>query len=125
MTRPQVTAVMLAYGAEPYLRRCRSSRAGHRSTSTSSSIVVDNGCTTDGIDVVRGLARRPVIRPEREHRLLRRLRLGAGGGHRRLARLRQLRRDRRAGRPRQDSSRSPAEPGVGAAMASIRLAGQP
>lgn len=58
-----VTAVMLAYGPEPYLEPAV--RAVLDSTGvTVDVVVVDNGCTTDAVDRVKGLPRVRVLRPE-------------------------------------------------------------
>jgi GT2 family glycosyltransferase len=59
---PTVTAVILAYGAEPWLEE--SVRAVLASTDVSLDVVVvDNGCTGDGIDRVKGLERTRVLTP--------------------------------------------------------------
>ena len=58
-----VTAVLLAYGAEPWLRDA----VGAVLASTGidlDAVVVDNGCTSDAIDQVKGLDRVRVITPE-------------------------------------------------------------
>src|SRR3712207_6636855 len=61
---PHVGAVVLAYGAEPLLRDCveaiLSSRGVHVDV-----VVVDNGCTTDGVESVSGLPGVTVLRPGR------------------------------------------------------------
>jgi GT2 family glycosyltransferase len=60
---PTVTAVLLAHGAEPWLRDA----VGAVLASTGidlDAVVVDNGCTSDAIDHVKGLDRVRVITPE-------------------------------------------------------------
>jgi GT2 family glycosyltransferase len=60
---PTVTAVLLAYGAEPWLED------GVRAVLESAdvdidAIVVDNGCSTDAIDRVKGLDRVRILTPD-------------------------------------------------------------
>jgi GT2 family glycosyltransferase len=63
MSGPAVTAIVLAFGAEPWLERCV--RAVLESTGVQVEVVVvDNGCTTDAVDVVKGLPGVRVLRPE-------------------------------------------------------------
>ncbi|MET7710219.1 glycosyltransferase family 2 protein [Micromonospora sp. NPDC005413] len=63
MAPPRITVVMLAYGPEPYL--VDAARAVLASTDvTVDLIVVDNGCTGDGIDTVTNLPGVRVLRPE-------------------------------------------------------------
>ncbi|WBB68811.1 glycosyltransferase family 2 protein [Micromonospora sp. WMMD812] len=123
MTRPQVGAVMLAYGPEPWL--VDAARAVLASTDVEVElVVVDNGCTGRSIDDVKGLPGVRVVRPEENTGYSGGCRLGAaevGGDW--LAFV------------NSDAIVAPdalaktlavaAEPGVGAAMASIRLADTP
>lgn len=123
MTRPRVTAVMLAYGAEPWL--ADAARAVLDSTGVEVDlVVVDNGCTGEGIDVVKGLAGVRVLTPEENTGYAGGCRVGAAeatGDY--LAFV------------NSDAIVEPdalsrvvavaAEKGVGAAMASIRLADRP
>ncbi|MGK5440786.1 glycosyltransferase family 2 protein [Micromonospora sp. URMC 105] len=123
MTRPQVTAVMLAYGAEPYL--VDAARAVLDSTDVEIElIVVDNGCTGDGIDVVKGFPGVRVIRPEENTGYSGGCRVGAAEATGEWLAF-----------VNSDAIVAPdalakvvavaGEPGVGAAMASIRLADNP
>ncbi|MEV4659443.1 glycosyltransferase family 2 protein [Micromonospora sp. NPDC049301] len=123
MTRPRVSAVMLAYGPEPYL--VTAAQAVMASTDVDVElIVVDNGCTGDGIDVVKGFPGVRVVRPEQNTGYSGGCRVGAAEAtgdwlafvnsdavvaHDALAK----------------TTAVAAEPGVGAAMASIRLADTP
>jgi GT2 family glycosyltransferase len=123
MSRPTVTAVMLAYGAEPWL--VEAATAVLASTDIDIDlIVVDNGCTSDGVKVVKGLPGVRVIRPEENTGYSGGCRIGAAqatGDY--LAFV------------NSDAIVAPdalsktvavaAEEGVGAAMASIRLADDP
>src|SRR6266508_6752932 len=59
---PSVTAVVLAWQAEPWLPRCVEALLASEKVSVE-VVLVDNGCTTDDVEV---LARRPgvtVVRP--------------------------------------------------------------
>ncbi|AEB45664.1 glycosyltransferase family 2 protein [Micromonospora maris] len=123
MSPARVTAVMLAYGPEPWL--VDAAQAVLASTGVDVElIVVDNGCTSDGIDVVKGLPGVRVIRPEQNTGFSGGCNLGAAeAGGDWLAFV------------NSDAVVAPdalakvtavaAEPGVGAAMASIRLADNP
>ncbi|MEV6694748.1 glycosyltransferase family 2 protein [Micromonospora sp. NPDC051196] len=123
MSPPRVTVVMLAYGAEPWL--VDAAQAVLASTGVDVElVVVDNGCTGDGIDVVKGLPGVRVIRPEQNTGFSGGCNLGAAeAGGDWLAFV------------NSDAVVTPdalakvtavaAEPGVGAAMASIRLADNP
>ncbi|MFC0506028.1 glycosyltransferase family 2 protein [Micromonospora costi] len=123
MNRPQVSAVMLAYGAEPWL--VDAARAVLASTDVDVElIVVDNGCTSDGIDVVKGLPGVRVLRPEENTGYSGGCRVGAAEATGEWLAF-----------VNSDAIVAPdalakvvavaAEPGVGAAMASIRLAENP
>ncbi|MEV4482792.1 glycosyltransferase family 2 protein [Micromonospora coxensis] len=123
MTRPQVSAVMLAYGAEPYL--VDAARAVLDSTDVEIElIVVDNGCTGDGIDIVKGFPGVRVIRPEENTGYSGGCRVGAAEATGEWLAF-----------VNSDAVVAPdalakvvavaGEPGVGAAMASIRLADDP
>jgi len=60
---PRVTAVMLAYGAEPWLETAV--RALLASTGVELDVVlVDNGCTGDGVAQVKGLPGVRVLSPD-------------------------------------------------------------
>ena len=118
-----VTAVLLAYGPEPYLDEVV--RAALASTGAEVDVVVvDNGCTTDAVDRVKGLAGVRVLRPDSNTGYAGGCRLGAaepGGEY--LAFV------------NSDAIVAPdalarlagvaTEPGVGLAMGSIRLASDP
>jgi GT2 family glycosyltransferase len=59
---PTVTAIILAYGAEPYLESAV--QAVLASTGVEIDVVVvDNGCTTDAVDAVKGLPKVAIQRP--------------------------------------------------------------
>ncbi|MFC3502427.1 glycosyltransferase family 2 protein [Micromonospora krabiensis] len=123
MTRPRVSAVMLAYGPEPYL--ADAARAVLASSDVDVElIVVDNGCTGDGIDVVKGFPGVRVVRPEENTGYAGGCRVGAAEATGDWLVF-----------VNSDAEVAPdalakitavaAEPGVGAAMASIRLADDP
>ncbi|MFI6263612.1 glycosyltransferase family 2 protein [Micromonospora sp. NPDC051006] len=123
MNRPQVSAVMLAYGAEPWL--VDAAQAVLASTDVEVElIVVDNGCTGDGIDIVKGLPGVRVLRPEENTGYSGGCRVGAAEATGDWLAF-----------VNSDAIVAPdalaktvavaAEPGVGAAMASIRLADTP
>ncbi|QNN53674.1 glycosyltransferase family 2 protein [Nocardioides mesophilus] len=60
--RPTLTVVLLAYGDEPYL--VEAAQAVLASTGVDLDVVlVDNGCTSDGVEKVAGLDRLRVLRP--------------------------------------------------------------
>ncbi len=62
MTDARVTAVVLAYGAEPVLGECVHAILG--STGVAVDVVlVDNGCTTDAVDRLRDVAGVTVLTP--------------------------------------------------------------
>jgi glycosyltransferase involved in cell wall biosynthesis len=60
---PRVTAVMLAYGAEPWLAEAVTAVLASAGVDVE-VIVVDNGCTSDAVDRVKGLDRLRVITPD-------------------------------------------------------------
>ncbi|HEY4853224.1 MAG TPA: glycosyltransferase family 2 protein [Streptosporangiaceae bacterium] len=60
---PTVTAVVLAYGAEPWLQDAVSAVLASTGIDLD-AVVVDNGCTSDAIDRVKGLDGVRVITPE-------------------------------------------------------------
>ncbi|SCF23197.1 Glycosyltransferase, GT2 family [Micromonospora viridifaciens] len=123
MTRPQVSAVILAYGAEPYL--VDAARAVLDSADVEIElIVVDNGCTGDAVDIVKGFPGVRVVRPEENTGYSGGCRVGAAEATGEWLAF-----------VNSDAIVAPdalaktiavaAEPGVGAAMASIRLADNP
>ncbi|MFI7549065.1 glycosyltransferase family 2 protein [Micromonospora sediminimaris] len=123
MRPPRVTAVMLAYGAEPWL--VDAARAVLASTGVDVElVVVDNGCTGHGIDVVKGLPGVRVIRPEVNTGYSGGCNVGAAEATGEWLAF-----------VNSDAIVAPdalaqvvavaAEPGIGAAMASIRLAHDP
>ncbi|MFR9777141.1 glycosyltransferase family 2 protein [Micromonospora sp. MS34] len=123
MIRPQVSAVILAYGAEPYL--VDAARAVLDSTDVEVElIVVDNGCTGDGVDIVKGFPGVRVVRPEENTGYSGGCRVGATEATGEWLAF-----------VNSDAIVAPdaiakvvavaGEPNVGAAMASIRLADQP
>lgn len=62
MKLPSVTAVVLAYGSEPWLRECVGSVLG--STGVQVDVVlVDNGCTSDAVEELSGWQHVTVLRP--------------------------------------------------------------
>lgn len=120
---PSVTAVMLAYGPEPYLEEAVA--AVLASTGIDVDVVlVDNGCTSDAVERVKGMSGVCLVRPETNTGYAGGCLLGAAeatgdylafvnsdaivtpGALQRLAQV-------------------VLEPGVGLAMASIRLARDP
>ncbi|WP_213450192.1 glycosyltransferase family 2 protein [Rhizomonospora bruguierae] len=120
---PRVTAVMLAYGAEPYLPEA--ARAVLASTGVDVDLVlVDNGCTTDGVDVVKGLPGARVLRPARNTGYAGGCRVGAAEATGDVLVF-----------VNSDAIVAPgalaslaaavADPAVGGAMASVRLASDP
>lgn len=71
MTRQKVSAIVLAWQAEPFLRR--SVQALLESTGVDVDVVlVDNGCTTDDVEYLSTVSGVTVVRPERN--------LGFSGG---------------------------------------------
>jgi len=60
---PSVTAVMLAYGDEPWLAQAVTAVLASAGVDVE-IIVVDNGCTSDAVDRVKGLDRLRVITPD-------------------------------------------------------------
>lgn len=123
MSRPSVTVVMLAYGAEPWL--VTAARAVLASTGVDLDlVVVDNGCTSDAVDVVKGLPGVRVLRAEHNTGYAGGCRLGAAEATGDFLAF-----------VNSDAIVAPdaltktvavaAEEGVGAAMASIRLADDP
>lgn len=61
-TEPAVSAVVLAYGAEPLLERCVTALLESTGT-TVEVVVVDNGCTSDAVRRVAGRAGVRVLEP--------------------------------------------------------------
>lgn len=59
---PRVTAVVLAWQAEPWLRRCVEALLGSEKASVD-VVLVDNGCTTDDVTVLERLPNVSVVRP--------------------------------------------------------------
>ena len=59
---PNVSAVVLAYKAEPWLRRAVESLLASEKV-TADVVLVDNGCTTDDVEVLAKLAGVTVVRP--------------------------------------------------------------
>ena len=120
---PQVTAVMLAYGAEPWLHEAVSAVLGSTGVDVE-LILVDNGCTSDAVDAVKSMARLTVLRPTEN--------LGYAGGC--MIGAAEATGDYLAF-VNSDAVVAPdalaklirvaAEPGVGLAMGSIRLADRP
>lgn len=121
MTNPRVGVVILAYGAEPYLTDAVDAVLASTGIDVD-LVVVDNGCTTDAVDLIKDRAR--VVRPAANLGYTGGCKLGAAettGDY--LAFV------------NSDAIVAPdalakitavaAEPGVGAAMGSIRLADSP
>lgn len=123
MNRPHVSAVMLAYGDEPWL--AAAARAVLASTGVEVElIVVDNGCTGDGIDIVKGFPGVRVLRPEENTGYSGGCRVGAAeatGDYLAFVNSDAIVEPDALAR----TVAVAAEDGVGAAMASIRLADQP
>ena len=120
---PTLTAVVLAYGAEPWL--VDTVAAILDSTGVEVDVVViDNGCTTDAVDRVKGLAGVRVLRPEHNLGFTGGCELGAaepGGDF-----LAFVNSDAVVAPPALARLAAvAAEPGVGLAMGSIRLADNP
>lgn len=61
---PRVSAVVLAWRAEPWLRRCVTSLLGSEKVDID-VVLVDNGCTTDDVEVLGELDRVQIVRPGR------------------------------------------------------------
>lgn len=59
---PRVSAVVLAWKAEPWLRRCVESLLGSEKVAVD-VVLVDNGCTTDDVAVLEQLPGVSVVRP--------------------------------------------------------------
>jgi GT2 family glycosyltransferase len=120
---PRVTAVILAYGAEPFLDTAV--RAVLASTGVTIDVVlVDNGCTTDAVDQIKGISGVRVIRPEHNTGYTGGCHLGAAeatGDYLAFVNSDAIVAES-ALRHLVDVA---AEPGVGLAMGSIRLADQP
>ncbi|HEX7746498.1 MAG TPA: glycosyltransferase family 2 protein [Micromonosporaceae bacterium] len=123
MNHPGVTAVMLAYGPEPWL--VPAARAALASTDVDLDLViVDNGCIGDAVDIVKGLPGVRVLRPVENAGFAGGCRLGAAEATGDYVAF-----------VNSDAIVAPdalaktiavaAEEGVGAAMASIRLATDP
>ncbi len=123
MTTPTVTAIVLAYGAEPVLDQAVQAILDSAGVEVD-VVVVDNGCTTDAVEKVKGLPGVAVLRPTENLGYTGGCNLGAAqatGAH--LAFV------------NSDAIVAPdalaklvavaAEPGVGLAMGSIRLAENP
>ena len=122
-TPPRVSVVMLAYGPEPWL--ADAVFAAYKSSNIEVEVVlVDNGCTSDAVENLRGLPRLRVVRPEANTGYAGGCMLGAAeaaGDY--LAFV------------NSDAVVAPdalaklaaaaAEPGVGLAMGSVRLADRP
>lgn len=120
---PRVTAVILAYGAEPWLNEAVT--AVLKSANVDIDVVlVDNGCTSDAVTSVQDLAGVTVIRPEENTGYAGGCMIGAAAATGDFLAF-----------VNSDAIVSPqalaalvavaAEPGVGLAMGSIRLADQP
>jgi GT2 family glycosyltransferase len=71
MTTPRVSAVVLAWQAEPWLRRCVESLLESEKVDVD-VVLVDNGCTTDDVSLLERLPGVSVVRPGRN--------LGFAGG---------------------------------------------
>lgn len=119
----RVTAVMLAYGAEPYLGEA--ARAILASTGADVElIVVDNGCTSVDLDIVKGLPGARVLTPAENTGYAGGCRLGAAEATGDVLAF-----------VNSDAIVAPdalahlatavGPPGVGGAMASVRLASDP
>ena len=119
----RVTAVVLAYGAEPWLERCV--RAVLASTGVAVDVVVvDNGCTTDAVDLVKGLPGVQVVRPAENLGYTGGCRTGAAAATGDL--LAFVNSDAIVAPDALAAlARVAAEPGVGLAMGSIRLGSDP
>jgi len=120
---PRVTAIILAYGAEPWLNE--SVTAVLKSSNIDVDVVVvDNGCTSDAVASVQGLAGVTVVRPQENTGYAGGCMIGAAEATGDFLAF-----------VNSDAIVSPqalaalvdvaAEPGVGLAMGSIRLADQP
>jgi GT2 family glycosyltransferase len=120
---PTVTAVILAYGAEPFLDDAVRAVLDSEGVEVE-VVVVDNGCTTDAVDRVKGLAGVRVLRPDGNTGFTGGCLLGAAeasGEH--LAFVNSDALVSRGALLR--LVRVATEPGVGLAMGSIRLASDP
>ncbi|MGK5740696.1 glycosyltransferase family 2 protein [Micromonospora sp. URMC 103] len=123
MSRPRVSAVMLAYGPEPWLVDAAQAVLASGGVDVE-LIVVDNGCTSDSIDVVKGLPGARVLRPQGNTGYSGGCRIGAaeaGGDWLVFVNSDAV----VAADAVAKIVAVAAEPGVGAAMGSIRLADTP
>ena len=59
---PRLTAVVLAYGAEPLLRECVEAILASAGLETD-VVLVDNGCTTDAVGALEGTPGLTILRP--------------------------------------------------------------
>ena len=120
---PTVTAVVLAFGAEPTLPECVTSVLASDAVSAD-VVVVDNGCTSDAVDRVCRLPGVRVVRPARNLGFAGGVGLGAAQASGEFLAL--VNSDA-AVEPRAlaELCAVAAEPGVGVASASIRLADRP
>ncbi|MFN2608164.1 MAG: glycosyltransferase family 2 protein [Acidimicrobiales bacterium] len=120
---PSVTAVVVAYGDDPWLERCVASVLASEGVDLD-LVVVDNGCTSGVVDRIEGWDGVTVLRPGRN--------LGfAGGCNAGAARaggdvVALLNQDATvAADALAELAAVAAEPGIGAATASVRLADDP
>lgn len=123
MTPPTVSAIVLAYGDEPWIERCVASLLASRGVEVQ-VVVVDNGCTTGAVDRLDGTDRVVVVRPGRNLGFAGGCNAGAAHAHGDVLAL--VNADAYVladtlGRLAAAAQR----PGVGAVSASIRLADDP
>lgn len=121
--QPTVTAVILAYGEEPWLEQCVQSVLASTDVDLD-VILVDNGCTTDAVAAVKGLPGVRVLTPVDNTGFAGGCAIGAAeatGDFIAFVNSDVIVEPEALGRLVPVA----AEPGVGMAMASIRLADQP
>lgn len=120
---PDVSAVVLAYGAEPWLERCVGAILASEGVSAE-VVLVDNGCTDGAVDRLDGMAGVTVVRPGRNLGFAGGCNVGAAsarGDVLALVNADAIVEPGALARLREVASR----PGVGIATGSIRLADDP
>jgi GT2 family glycosyltransferase len=120
---PTVTAILLAYGAEPYLEEAVNAILASTGV-TLDVVVVDNGCTSTAIDQIKGLAGVRVVSPPGNTGYAGGCAIGAADA---IAEFLVFVNSDAIVQPEALARlvRVAAEPGVGLAMGSIRLASDP
>lgn len=121
--RPRVTAVVLAYGPEPLLDACVDALLASRGVAVD-VVLVDNGCTTDGVDRLAGRSGVQVLRPGRNTGFAGGCNLGAAHADGELVAF--VNSDAVVEPDALGAlARALTDPGVGLATAGVRLADRP